>query len=72
MIQSDQIRDLKEENIEENGIGAEYSWENRIRPLMRILRPFYGSAHCWAHKNALGRIKKIYERITTRKPLQSG
>ena len=38
MIQSDQIRDLTEEIIEENCIGAEYSWENRIRPLMR----FYG------------------------------
>ena len=38
MIRSDQIRDLTEEIIEENGIGAEYSWENRIRPLMS----FYG------------------------------
>ena len=38
MIQSDQIRDLTEENMEEKGIGTEYSWENRIRPLMR----FYG------------------------------
>ena len=38
MIQSDQIRDLTEENMEENVFGAEYSWENRIRPLMR----FYG------------------------------